>query len=157
MSTAVKWFGSEVTKKMRAREYEALNKAGALLERDIKLSMKKGSYRKYNLIKPKRTHWSSVPGESPAVDIGRLRASITYRVSDGKGTSPTGKGAQPDDGVKTPKEGFFGHPTCVVGTNVKYGRYLELGTPRIKPRPFLRPALERNRDKILKLFNFKGK
>ena len=155
MSTAVKWFGSEVTKKMRDREYQALNKAGALLERDIKLSMKKGSYRAYK--RGSKTHWSSAPGEAPAVDMGRLRASITFRASDGKGTSPTGSGARPGDGVKTPNEGFFGHPTCVVGTNVKYGRDLELGTPKIKPRPFLRTALERNRDKILKLFNFKDK
>jgi hypothetical protein len=32
-----------------------------------------------------------------------------------------------------------------VGTNLKYGRYLELGTRKMKPRPYLRPALERNR------------
>jgi hypothetical protein len=30
-----------------------------------------------------------------------------------------------------------------VGTNVKYGRWLEEGTRVVRPRPYLRPALDR--------------
>lgn len=59
----------------------------------------------------------SAPGEPPRKQTGRLRASVTYEVDE------TGMNAR-------------------VGTNVKYGRYLELGTKRgIAPRPWLRRAL----------------
>lgn len=49
------------------------------------------------------------------VDTGRLRNSITHVVDpDGHGVS--------------------------IGTNVEYGRYVELGTSRTDPQPFLNPA-----------------
>lgn len=32
-----------------------------------------------------------------------------------------------------------------VGTNIKYGPFVELGGRHSKPKPFLRPALEANR------------
>lgn len=54
----------------------------------------------------------------PRVRTGRLRSSITHQLgADG--------------------QGLF----VDVGTNVVYGRYLELGTPRMRPYPFLVPAL----------------
>lgn len=59
----------------------------------------------------------SKPGEPPRKQTGRLRASVTYE-ADEKAL------------------------TARVGTNVKYGKYLELGTKRgIAPRPWLRRAL----------------
>lgn len=58
-------------------------------------------------------------GEGPGVRTGRLRNSITWRFDD---------------------EG--GELSAVIGTNVEYAGYLELGT-RYMPGgyPFLRPAL----------------
>ena len=50
------------------------------------------------------------------VDTGRLRNSITHQ--------------QLDD------------YTEVIGTNVKYAPYVELGTHRMAARPYLRPAAE---------------
>lgn len=50
------------------------------------------------------------------VDTGRLRNSITHQ-SDGK-------------------------DSVYIGTNVEYGKYVELGTRRAAPQPFLRPAAE---------------
>lgn len=52
------------------------------------------------------------------VDTGRLRSSITYEIGQ-EGTVIVGR----------------------VGTNVHYAPYLELGTRRMRARPFLRPAL----------------
>lgn len=54
----------------------------------------------------------------PHVRTGRLRSSITHRLI----VDAQGLGAE-------------------VGTTVFYGRYLELGTPRMRPYPFLRTAL----------------
>lgn len=59
----------------------------------------------------------SEPGEPPRKQTGRLRGSVTYEVDD---KSVVGR----------------------VGTNVKYGKALELGTKKgILPRPWLRRAL----------------
>lgn len=59
----------------------------------------------------------SRPGDPPHKQTGRLRGSVTYTV--------------------------FGDSTrALVGTNVKYGRWLELGTARMPARPWIRRALQ---------------
>lgn len=65
-------------------------------------------------------HTPSRPGEPPHVDTGRLRASITHEID----------------------RSFF-NIIGRVGTNVDYGRDLELGTSKMLPRPWLRPAMRR--------------
>jgi len=73
-------------------------------------------YEKYN---PQRTHQASAPGQPPQSDqAARLAGSIAY----------VGRGL-----------------TYEVGTSVKYGLYLELGTSEIEPRPWLVPAVESER------------
>lgn len=96
----------------------------------------------------------SPPGQPPAIQTGTLNRSITYDTTD------------------------IDRLTVRVGTNIKYGKYLELGGmkpytivpkngkvlsfvvngkriftkrvvhPPLKARPFLRPALQRNQGKI---------
>lgn len=56
----------------------------------------------------------SKPGEPPRVQTGRLRASVAWE-QDGR--------------------------VARIGTNVRYGRFLELGTSRMAPRPWLRRML----------------
>lgn len=63
------------------------------------------------------------------VDTGRLRASITHEV------------------LKLADDIYQGR----IGTNVEYAEYVELGTDKMPAQPYLRPALENNRDKIEKL------
>lgn len=66
----------------------------------------------------------SKPGEPPHKQTGRLRASVTHEVD-----------------AKTLE--------ARVGTNVEYGRYLELGTKRgLAPRPWLRRALAECQSRI---------
>ncbi len=69
----------------------------------------------------------SAPGDPPHKQTGRLRASIAREV----------------DG-----------PAMVarVGTNVIYGRYLELGTRFMAPRPWLRRALAESWGDIRRIF-----
>lgn len=59
---------------------------------------------------------SGRPG--PNVQTGRLRSSITYRIG-------------------TDESGLF----ALIGSNVEYAGYVELGTDRAPPYPYLRPAL----------------
>ncbi len=63
----------------------------------------------------------SKPGEMPRKDHGELRRSITYT----------------KDGMK-----------IYIGTNKLYAKYLEFGTSKMKPRPFMRPAMMKHREKI---------
>lgn len=41
----------------------------------------------------------------------------------------------------------------IIGTEVIYGRFLEDGTRRMKARPFLRPTVKRNEDKLAVMIN----
>lgn len=64
------------------------------------------------------THVASAPGDPPAVDTGRLRASISSELArDAQGLHAR------------------------VGSRYDVALFLELGTRRMAARPFLRPAL----------------
>lgn len=67
---------------------------------------------------------------------GRLRNSITYatHTEHSSGSSPAEAGDYALHGAV--KKG-----TVVIGTNVEYGPYVELGTIKMKARPYLRPAI----------------
>lgn len=71
-------------------------------------------------------HHPSLPGNAPAPDSGNLRDSIHYTIDE-------------EDSL------IIGR----VGTDVDYGRMLELGTSRVAPRPWLKPSVEKNREVIL--------
>jgi len=70
----------------------------------------------------KIVHVASKAGYPPNVDTGALRASLRFR--------KVSNGYRVEDGME-------------------YGYYLEVGTSRIKPRPFLRPAFERAKDRFI--------
>ena len=56
------------------------------------------------------------------VDTNRLSGSVTHNVGDGY---------------------------VEIGSNVKYGKYLEFGTSRMPPYPWLFPAVEMKRPQII--------
>jgi len=60
----------------------------------------------------------------PRVQTGRLRSSITHEVGQGE---------------------------VAIGTNVYYGKYLEFGTSKMPPYPWLFPAVEGKRSEIINL------
>lgn len=59
------------------------------------------------------------------VDTARLRNSITHEVEKTVGR---------------------------VGTNVEYAKFVEFGTVKMAPKPYLRPALHKNEKKIKDFF-----
>lgn len=69
---------------------------------------------------------ASAPGEPPHKRTGTLGRSIDQETFKDQGD-------------------FVGR----VGTNLKYGLWLELGTRRMAKRPYLRPALDMNHDQII--------
>jgi len=82
-------------------------------------------YQKYN---PRRQHRASAPGQAPASDTGNLVSKIIVKQKTKNITQ--------------------------VESGADYSKYLEYGTSKMQPRPFLFPAFEKSRDKIVKaVFN----
>lgn len=73
-------------------------------------------------------HRASAAGEPPAVDTGRLVASINHRLSADRLTA------------------YVGIQDVSL---VKYAKFLEYGTRTMSARPWLTPAIERNRKIVL--------
>ena len=144
----IKWYDKELLEMVNSKGTDAIKKGCFMVEGDAKRSMKPGSGREYKRPGGK-IHHASAAGQPPAVDTGRLRASVSSNWhGSGMERGKVDSQAEPDDGVGQPDKELTG----VVGTNVDYGRYMEMGTVKLKPRPYLRPALEKNRSKILGLF-----
>lgn len=78
---------------------------------------------------PKREVHASKPGETPNTDTGRLAQSIQFEFEE-----------------KTGKK------TGIVGTNLKYGAYLEFGTEDMEPRPWLAPAVSAAAKEVGEIF-----
>lgn len=121
----------EALKSLKALEkdlqepFREVIKGGAQLIRgeaikSIQTGPKSGrTYEKYN---PRRTHRASAPGQAPASDTGNLVSQIQV------------KSTNPDE--------------VTVESGANYSKFLEFGTSKILPRPFLFPATERSRPKI---------
>lgn len=112
------WEGDKVTAALRARLTQNMRLAVAFVQGEVRKSINRGNPFGIN---------PSAPGEPPKKVTGRLFQSIATRVDMSK-TALTG----------------------AVGSNVSYARRLELGFAgtdskgrnyRMKPRPYLRPAI----------------
>lgn len=78
-------------------------------------------YLRYRGGKNPIAHRASAPGEPPKTDTGRLVASIRTNFYD---------------------------LTAEVGSDVKYSAFLETGTSKMKPRPWLAISRDENNSKI---------
>ena len=118
---------SEMKKKMQQVIIYGTNATRNTAIENISRGAKSGEiYEKYN---PRRTHTASAPGQPPASDTGFLVNSISTSVSV-RGTSVIGQ----------------------IVASAEYAPHLEFGTSSILPRPFMQPALERNRNNIRRIF-----
>jgi HK97 gp10 family phage protein len=111
-----------------------VQRSTSLVEETVLDSIRSGgtgiTYQKYN---PRRQHTASAQGEPPATDTGFLVGSISSNVKK-RGTSVVGQ----------------------IIASAPYAPHLEFGTSTIRPRPFMQPALERNRPKIKRIFKKGG-
>ena len=114
---------------------KAIAKSCALIQREAMESMRDTAidYSKtYYTHNKTKAHHPSLPDNPPAVDTGTLRRSITYTVNE--------------------KE-LYGEVGNTIA-KAPYGAYLEFGTSKMKPRPWLKPATEKNKLKIAEFMTF---
>jgi len=90
--------------------------------------------------------------EAAAIHLkGQIKLSLSVGNMDG--TNPSDAG-EPPRRVTGRLSGSIAHEAdrkkliARVGTNVLYGKFLELGTRKMAARPFIRPGLENNRETI---------
>jgi len=126
MAGSLKWFGKQVDVKTIMRTATVLTKGAIMVTNEIKKLMREPKSGKVYKGKQFKTR-SAAAGEAPAVQTGRLRASIHYE-------SPEAL-------------------TRLIGTNIDYGYFLEVGTSRTggKAYPFLRPAFKNTVPKVVRM------
>lgn len=109
----------------------AIKICGKKVSDDIKYSMdhtERNPERSYYTNNKSIPHHPSLPGHPPAVDTGNLKSTISYEVYNNR-------------------DEVYG----VVGTTQKdpdYGAWLEYGTSKMVPRPWLKPAMIKNNEFI---------
>lgn len=131
------WYVDKILTLATEANISAMHKAALLVESDVKKGFtKQGGGRQYG------KHVASKPGQPPAIDTGTLRSSIMSEVEI-TGLSVIGRVGPDVEKIAVKAE---------AGTDVNYGYHLELGTSKMQPRPFLRPALLRTRKQVAKIF-----
>lgn len=122
---------NKAEKEVKSKEKQFLTVACAEVERQAKTAMRDTTVdmsKTYG----KRGHHPSFPGNAPAPDSGELMRSITHEVTV-EGEEVIGK----------------------VGSilrNPDYPKFLEYGTSKMKPRPWLSTALERSHNFMVQAF-----
>ena len=92
-------------------------------EREILDGLQKGLEKVGRIVeKQAGENVSKTGNEHPQIKTGNLLGSITHETGEGE---------------------------VVIGTNVKYGKYLEHGTSRMPPYPWLFPAVELKKPEII--------
>jgi HK97 gp10 family phage protein len=111
-----------------------LQKGARLVEGTAKESIQRGVKSGRVYTRKGIQHQASASGEPPASDTGFLVANIT-----------TGDLKKAVDSI-----------SIQVESKAPYSKFLEFGTRNMQPRPFLQPALEKNKRKIEATFKKGG-
>jgi HK97 gp10 family phage protein len=121
---SVTWNQAELMARLRPAMARGVVKGVELIRNAAINSIQQGgktgrTYRRRGVV-----HRASAPGEAPASDTGRLVNSITtsYDLEQLSGT---------------------------VQAGTEYAPWLEFGTAKMEPRPFMRPALMENAEAVL--------
>lgn len=111
---------------------KSIAKCCATIQREVQTEMRDTpvdtsvSYYSHNKRIP---HHPSIAGNPPAVDTGTLRRSITYSVDE---------------------KNLVGYVGSVL-KDPPYGAYLEYGTSKMKPRQWMKPAVEKSLETIKRI------
>jgi len=119
----------------KSNSLNVVTRATMIVESTAKESIMKGgsgaSVKKYQ---PNRTHTVSKPLDPPANDTGFLVSQITMNVDSNPDGSVVGQ----------------------IISSAPYSKALEFGTTNMTARPFMQPALEKNKRKIVDMFLQQG-
>ena len=122
---------NQVTQEAKSRGYRAANALRSASLEVLRGERSGNIYRKP--FTKKATYQASAPGEPPAVRSGTLRRSWQPRAqSEKEGGSVTV------------------HPA--IWTDVKYAPILQEGSPKMEPRPFEEPIIEKAKPEIEAIF-----
>lgn len=117
----------QVNKEYKRHYAQSLKKSVLMVHAEaVKSIREKSPGHKEFRYEPKRLVTVSRPGDPPNTDNGTLIKSVGFNVDETE-------------------------MIAEVGTNLKYGKYLEFGTEAMKARPWLFPALQKCIAQILKL------
>ncbi len=157
----VHWYGRDVFTAATKVNVETMYKAVQYLAKEVKQTLsKRGTGRMYKVLRSGqaggirgkhgkgkrfyRWHQASAPGEPPAPLMGFLKNSLqTGFIVDKSGTGILGK-------VGPDVDYLAAH--CPAGTDLNYGFFLEVGTNRMRKRPYLLPTLRRRQKIIAEMF-----
>jgi len=128
--TNLKAFNKKLNKRLQDNKVkEYVTRATNMVENTAQESIKKrGTGRTYK--RGDISHTASAAGQPPATDTGFLGQNITMKVSVKSNGTVVGQ----------------------IISAAPYSKALEFGTTQIDARPFMQPALEKNRRKIEGLF-----
>jgi len=115
----------KLEKDMEVPFQEIVKGGGQLIRGEAIKSIQAGGksgivYQKYN---PRREHRASAPGQAPASDTGNLASKIIVKQKSRNRIN--------------------------VESNANYSAYLEYGTSKMQPRPFMLPAFEKSKKPII--------
>ncbi len=147
------WHGRKVFTLATKKNIAAMKKAAFVVENYIKTHFTlAGTGRMVRRTKDSKYHRASRPGQPPAIDYGSLQSSIQSEVRV-SGLEVVGKvGSDVQKLASEAKKRQKGTARAHIGSELDYGLYLELGTRRMKARPFLRPALRATRRAVNAIF-----
>ena len=121
----------KLTVKATAKTKSLIKRATMIVENSAKQSIQAGgngeTVQRYN---PTRTHTQSKPLNPPATDTGYLVSQITMSVKQEQNGTVVGQ----------------------IISAAPYSKALEFGTVTMQPRPFMQPALNKNKNKIVEMF-----
>jgi len=130
--TNLKAFNKKLEKRLKDNKVkEYVTRGTMMVQNTAKESiLKGGTGRSYEKYEPRRTHRASAPNQPPASDTGFLASQITMDVDVKSNGTVVGQ----------------------IISSAPYSKHLEFGTTQMTERPFMQPALEKNRRKIEGLF-----
>ena len=128
------WKGETVMASLNGTAVQNLREASIFLKGAIKETLTGNrSGRVYRVPGTKKNYTASAPGEAPASRTGTLRNAISHAVNKAKLTAVVGPRLLGSD------------------PNKQYPLWLEFGTKKIAPRPYMVPTIQRNKGTVIQI------